>query len=489
MPESLVMDPSMTMIGAKMGNILYPGQTVRTCLDLSHSRWRSVAGASALSLAAATLLVGAGQPAQAQEATAFNDVVAVAAGGNHTVALRSNGTVWTWGNNSSGQLGDGTTTPRSRPVQVCAFGQPAPCSLFMNGVTAIAAGNSHSVALRTDGTVWTWGSNIFGQLGDGTTTNRTTPVRVCATGRTAPCSQFLIGVKAITAGSNHTIALRTDNTVATWGHGALGQLGDGTTTPRRTTPVRVCATGQTAPCSQFQRGVKSIEAGGDFSVALLTDSTVRAWGSNSSGQLGDGTTTNRTTPVPVCATGTTAPCTELLREVKAIVAGGSHSGALLFNGTVRSWGRNGNGQLGDGTRGTYRRTPVPVCATGATVPCTQFLSGVTHLAAGTYFSLAFLSNGTVRSWGTNNLGQLGDATTTIRTTPVPVCATGTTARTCTGLGLILAGVTGIAAGDTHSVALMGDGTVRTWGANNFGQLGNGTTTNSTTPVQVTILLS
>jgi hypothetical protein len=189
----------------------------------------------------------------------------------HTVALKSDDTVWTWGSNSNGQLGDGKTTDESTPVQVSG----------LSGIIAIAAGYSHTVALKSDGTVWTWGSNGNGQLGDGKTTDKSTPGQVSG----------LSSVIAIAAGYAHTVALRndfTDVTVWTWGSNSNGQLGDGKTTDKHTP-------GQVSKLS----GLTAIAAGYTHTVALKSDGTVWTWGSNGNGQLGDGSTTDRWTPVQI----------------------------------------------------------------------------------------------------------------------------------------------------------------------------------------------
>ena len=198
----------------------------------------------------------------------LKSVTAISAGDGHTAALGSDGTVWTWGNNSSGQLGDGTNTSGFVPVQVKG----------LNGVTAVAAGGQHTVALRSDGTVWTWGSNEYGQLGNGTDTSSAVPLQV----------QGLSGVTAVAAGSYHTVALRSDGTVWTWGRNGAGQLGDGTNT-NSSVPVQV----------QDLSGVTVIAAAAQHTAALRSDGTVWTWGDNSSGQLGDGRTKNSSIPVQV----------------------------------------------------------------------------------------------------------------------------------------------------------------------------------------------
>ncbi|MFF2149689.1 RCC1 domain-containing protein, partial [Kitasatospora sp. NPDC058190] len=371
---------------------------------------------------------------------------------------------------------------RSTPVPVCAPGQASPCDSFLRGVHGIAAGTTHSLAFDKDGTVLAWGDNRFGELGNGTTsvTPQTTPVPVCAPGQTAPCSRFLTDVRAVAGGSDFSLALRNDGTVLAWGFNGDGELGDGTTTTPRTTPVQVCAPGQTAPCTRFLTDVVAIAAGFDFSVALRKDGTVFAWGDNFVGELGNGTTsvTPQTTPVQVCAPGQTAPCTRFLTDVRAIATGdqASHSLALRKDGTVLAWGANGSGQLGDGTTATPRTAPVRVCAPGQTAPCTRFLHGVRDIAANGLsgaHSLALHEDGTVLAWGANGQGEVGDGTTTTpRTTPVRVCAPGQTAP-CTRF---LHDVRAITAGAFHSLALHEDGTVLAWGANGQGEVGDGTTT-------------
>src|SRR3989304_2454459 len=242
----------------------------------------------------------------------------IAAGGHHTVSLKSDGTVWAWGYNGYGQLGDGTYTDSSTPVQV--YG--------MSGVTAIAAGDYHTVSLRSDGTVWAWGYNGYGQLGDGTYTDSSTPVQVYG----------MSGVTAIAAGAYHTVSLKSDGTVWAWGYKGDGELGDGTYT-NSSTPVQVSSLS----------GATAIAAGYYHTVSLKSDGTVWAWGSNDGGQLGDGTTTQRANPVQVSG----------LSGVTTIAAGYWHTASLKTDGTVWAWGSNGDGELGDGTT-TDRYTPVQV---------------------------------------------------------------------------------------------------------------------------------
>jgi alpha-tubulin suppressor-like RCC1 family protein len=343
---------------------------------------------------------------------------AVSGGSGHVLLLKPDGTLWVWGQNSHGQLGDGSTTRRDLPQQVSTW----------TTVTSIAGGLTHSVAAKSDGTVWAWGSNSQGQLGDGSTTQRTTPVQVSG----------LTGVIAVAAGDSFSAALKSDGTVWAWGTNSQGQLGDGTTT-QRTTPVQV--SGLT--------GVSAIASGNGHTVALKGDGTLRAWGWNGNGQLGDGSTTNRTTPVAVST----------LTSITAVGAGHYHSLARKSDGYAYAWGHNGNGQLGDDTT-TQRTTPVIVVG----------LQGVTAVAGGSSHSIALKSDGTVWAWGANGQGQLGDGTTTQSDVPVQTA--------------VVSSVAAIGAGQSHGDAITSDGTVWGWGRNDNAQVGDGTTVHRLTPVKV-----
>mgnify|MGYP001035708857 CR=1 FL=1 len=361
---------------------------------------------------------------QMQGATA----TAIAAGWDHTCALTESGRVKCWGRNDSGQLGDGTTTQRTTPVDVVG----------LSGVMAIAAGGHHTCALTASGSVKCWGRNDSGQLGDGTTADSTIPVDV--TGLTG-------GVTSITAGGYHTCALTASGGVKCWGYNSSGQLGDGTTTSS-TTPVQV---------SGLTSGVIAIATGGVHTCALTTSNGVKCWGANWSGQLGDGTQIQRTTPVQVSG---------LTSGVTAIAAGLVHTCALTTSGGIKCWGFNGLGQLGDGTT-TSSTTPVQV--SGLT-------SGVMAIAAGLVHTCALTTSGGIKCWGFNGLGQLGDGTTTSSTTPVQVSG-------------LTSGVMAIAAGLVHTCALTTSGGIKCWGRNSEGQLGDGSGGHRTIPVDVNGLTS
>ncbi len=294
---------------------------------------------------------------------------AIAAGSDHSLFLKSDGTVWGVGANNWGNLGDGTTTGSDVPVQT------------MTGVKAIETRMGGSLFLKVDGSVWAAGENSTGQLGDGTKTNRITPV------------QILSGVKACSFGLGHSLFLKTDGTVWATGSNSFGQLGDGTTT-ERTTPVQVLG------------DVRAIAAGGNFSLFLKTDDTVWATGSNFKGQFGNGTEEwiGSMTPIPVL-TGINPPLPVM--TAKAISAGSDHSLFLKEDGTVWAAGFNPDGRLGDGTT-IVRSSPVLV------------MSGVKAISTGLYHSLFLKENGTAWGAGSNFRGELGDGTTTDRATPVQV---------------------------------------------------------------------
>ncbi len=344
----------------------------------------------------------------------------LAGGSTFSARIKQDGTLWTWGSNGNGQLGDGTRLHRAYPLQVRG----------LSGVTAIALGGSHTLALRQDGTLWAWGYNGYGQLGDGTTTSN---------GRVYPGTvPGLSDVTAMAGGSGHTVALRQDGTVWAWGRNDYGQLGDGTDT-QRLSPVNVPGLS----------GVTSLAAGLVHTVALRQDGTVWAWGHNGFGQLGDGTTTRRTSPAQVPG----------LSGVTAIAAWNGHALALRQDGTLWAWGRNDYGQIGDGTK-TNRLSPTQVPG----------LSGVTTMAAGHSHTVALRQDGTVWAWGDNGFGQLGDGTLIEHLSPMQVPG--------------LSGVTTLASGSHYVLALRQDGTLWAWGDNGFGQLGDGTGTQRLSPVQV-----
>ena len=350
-------------------------------------------------------------------------ITQVTVGDSHTCALTREGAVKCWGINGAGQLGDGSMTNRSTPVDV---------SGLASGVSAIAAGEAHTCALTRNGEVKCWGFNAHGELADASLTNRTTPVDVGG----------LAGVSAITAGNDHTCALVSGGGVKCWGRNDAGQLGDASLTANRTAPVDVIGLGS---------GVTAITAGGEYTCALTSSGAVKCWGFNGFGQLGDGSLTTRTTPVDVSGLGS---------GVTAIAAGGVHTCALTSSGAVKCWGNNVFGQLGNADLISNRTTPFDVDGLG---------SGISAIVAGSHHTCALTIGGAAKCWGRNANGQLGDTSKMDRSTPADV----------SGLG---SNVSAIAAGGAYTCALTSDGAAKCWG-NKEGPLGS-SSTDSTTPEDV-----
>jgi len=302
----------------------------------------------------------------------------VSCGYFHTTAIKTDGTLWTWGFNGNGQLGDNTTTQRLTPITTFAGG---------TNWKQIAGTSAHTAAIKTDGTLWTWGFNGNGRLGDNTTSTRLTPVTTFAGGT---------NWKQVSCGYFNTAAIKTDGTLWIWGRGTEGQLGDNTTV-NRSTPVTTFAGGA---------NWKQVSCGYFFISAIKTDGTLWTWGNNGNGQLGNNTVTNRSTPVTTFAGGT---------NWKQVDGGKEYISAIKTDGTLWTWGFNGNGRLGDNTT-TQRLTPV-----------TTFVGGTDwkQVDGGVFHTTAIKTDGTLWTWGLNSYGRLGDNTTTQRLTPVTTFAGGT----------------------------------------------------------------
>lgn len=350
---------------------------------------------------------------------------ALAAGHHHTLALKSDGTVWAWGSNDQGQLGDGTTTNRNLPVQVSGLAD----------VVKVAAGGQHSFAVKRDGTLWAWGLNQSGQLGDGSATRRLTPVPISGVGN----------VVAIAAGTWHSVAATRDGALYTWGANNSGQLGDGTSTPR-SVPTLV----------SLLTGITRVAAGSDHSIALKSDGevggSVWTWGSNQYGALGDGTNVVRRTPIKV------------LPLALSIGAGTHHSIAALADGSAVAWGSNTWGQLGDGTT-TDRWLPTPVADA----------VGVRALSGGDQFSTVHTQFDEAWAWGSGAfLGLYHIGASMNLPNPVRVPGAGET-------------VVATTSGRRHVASARSDGSVWAWGENNLGQLGSGNLTSSVLPAKIASL--
>jgi alpha-tubulin suppressor-like RCC1 family protein len=415
-PPLVTQEPASTTIEVGEGAVFeaaasgYPTPTVQWEVSMNNgSTWSAVPGATASQLAV--------EKAQASESgdqyrAVFTNAAGKATTSEVTLTVATNHfSAVAWGSNLYKQLGDGFKEQFSDvPVPVTG----------LKFVTAVAAGGHHSLALLANGTVVAWGGNGFGQLGDGGTIESSVPVAV----------QGLSGVRAIAAGASHSLALLTNGTLMAWGDNESGQLGIGTSAEHSELPVPV----------KGLTGVKAISAGADYSLALLTNGTVMAWGGNESGQLGTGSTKSSNAPVAVKG----------LTGVSAISAGGEFALALLTNGTVRAWGNDERGQLGN----------ITIEEGGSDVPvAVETLTGVAAVAAGTNHGLALLSGGTVMSWGDDTAGELGNGTVKAQeTTPVAVSG--------------LSGATAVSAGGMYSAALLGSGSVMTWGSDASGVLGD-----------------
>jgi alpha-tubulin suppressor-like RCC1 family protein len=269
-------------------------------------------------------------------------IESVDAGSSHSLAVTTNGRVYAWGSNYDGQLGDGTTIIRRRPTQITFSGLQAG-----ETIRGLNAGSFHSLAVTTKGRVYAWGWNGQGQLGDGTTTQRDLPTLITFNGL-----QVEETIGSVVAGSSHSLAVTTKGRVYAWGYNYFGQLGDGTTT-QRNTPTLITLNGR-----QWGETIRSVNAGYDHSFALSTNGRVYAWGRNSNGQLGDQTTVQRFRPSLISfselQTGET---------IGSVNAGYDHSLAVTTNGRVYAWGSNGSGQLGDGTT-RQRNTPTLITLNG-----------------------------------------------------------------------------------------------------------------------------
>ena len=410
------------------------------------------------------------------DVTGLTDAVQVSSGGGHSCAVTTGGAVKCWGSNGNGQIGDSSLgAPRLAPVDVAGLA---------SGVASVDAGSSHSCALRGDGTVACWGQGALGQIGDGnaSSTNRLTPVDV-AGGFT---------FTTMRAGSATTCAVTTTGAAMCWGQGSLGGLGTGSLT-NANAPSEV---------NDLAAGVTFIDANGNGGCAVLGASgALYCWGNNGNGQLGINDFNRVPTPTPIAGglafakvsagaahacgltTGGAVYCwgtgaqgaigdnSSALREVPTPVLGlgsgvtaisvyGNHSCALTAAGGVKCWGTAT--AIGDG--GTVRLQPVDV--TGLT-------SGVTAIAAGANHTCALVSEA-VKCWGLNSSGQVGDNSNTTRLTPVDV------------VGFEGIPIFAITAGENHTCARDAADRAWCWGANNFGQLGIGSTTPSPTPVLVTL---
>ncbi|GEM_PF-2151305 len=355
--------------------------------------------------------------------------IQLSAGYRHTCITYSNGTIYCFGGNYAGQLGDGTLVDKNIPTLVIDIN-----NAIKVGACGTGGGQgSHTCALLNDGQIKCWGDNAVGQLGDGTTIAKSTPTYV--SGINNAVDIYMSGP--------HSCALLSTGTIKCWGFGQYGQLGDGNTNYSNSLPVDVNIT-----------DVNQVSTGGFHTCALLNNGTVKCWGYNGDGRVGDGTTTQRTTPVFANIT-----------AVKKISIGYQHSCALLIDGNIKCWGMNDYGQIGDGTLST-RVNPVYVSG----------LSNILDLSSNGRHNCVILDTNDLKCWGANLYGQLGDNTSTRRPTPVSVLNISDVKYIDTGGNNY--------SSDGHTCAIKNDNNIMCWGNNEYGQLGDGTKIQRRTPVYV-----
>jgi alpha-tubulin suppressor-like RCC1 family protein len=342
-----------------------------------------------------------------------------------TIGIKTNGTLWAWGRNDFGQLGDGTTVNKTTPTQI---------GTATNWQT-VSTGTNHSLAIKTDGTLWAWGVNSSGQLGNNSTTNSLIPIQVGTANNW----------QSISAGGEFSLALRTNNTLWAWGDNFYKQLGLGTFVPNQLAPVQV---GSDADWYL-------ISAGSSHSLAVKLSGPLYSWGSNTFGLLGIGSSSSTGASTP-----TLVPSSV---PWKSISAGSLHNVAIKDDNTLWAWGTNDFGQLGDNTW-TIRTSPIQIGLD------TNWLSAV----AGSSFSAAMKTTNTLWTWGLNNKGQLGDNTLINKQVPTQLGTSNSwTTVSAGGWQVIARSSPTIFATNTSS-----------WGNNEFGQLGDGTTTNRLVPTLI-----
>ena len=343
----------------------------------------------------------------------------VSSGNAFTLGIKNDGTLWGWGDNTFGQLGDGTTISKNTPIQIGSS----------NNWQTVSAGGYHSIAITNDGNLWGWGENNYGQLGDSSNVNKSFPTNISS------CSCW----KNVSAGTEHTIAIKLDGTLWAWGSNFFGGLGDGTN-KGKTLPIQV----------GIDADWRMVKAANDFTLALKNDGSLWSWGWNSNGQLGDGTKINKNVPTAI----------GVGKQWVTINAGMGHSVGIRSDSSLWAWGGNHYGQIGDGT---FADEYFPVSVLG--------IGSCKGISAGFNFTAAIQTDGTLWSWGNNTAGQLGNGTINNQNVATQVGIEHDWAI--------------INSGQYHTTAQKTDGSVWSWGSNSSGELGIGTNVVSKIPISHT----
>lgn len=381
--------------------------------------------------------------------TNFGSIAQVASNFQHSLVVTESGTVYAWGSGAQGKLGNGDTADSSVPVAVDASG-------VMSGKTivGIAAGAHHSLALASDGTVFAWGDNVFGQLGDGSGVDSSVPVVVAV----------VDDIVQVAASAWTSYALAADGTIYSWGLGDVGQLGNNTTS-NSLSPVEATTSGVGAELDGKQVIQIAGATGDDFVSVLTSEGTVHSWGANSAGQRGTGVVGGSQLVPSAAAGGAIAG-----KQITQIATGAYHVVALDDEGKVYAWGDNERGQLGEGTQ-TDSPTPLEMLTGGV-------IDGkvIASVAASGFASYAVTDEGTLYSGGYNLDGQLARDTSPFSEVSVLGAAP-------------VENVVQVSGGLSYALAYTSDGHVIAWGANGSGQLGDGTTIGQETPITVNGLLA
>ena len=386
-------------------------------------------------------------------------IKSVSLGFGHSAAITSIGRVFIWGRNNSGQLGDGTTTDKLRPIEIT--------NRFNLGagetIESISLGGGHSAAVTSIGRAFIWGSSSDGQLGGGTLSIMTTPAELT--------SFFKLGagekITSFSLGFLNSSAITSTGRVFTWGRNDKGQLGDGSIA-RRIRPVDITRLFDLGPGET----IVNMSLGYYHSAAISSEGSIFTWGMNENGQLGDRTTDSKYIPIKI-----TNPNYKYLGDkFKSIYLGLSHTAAITEKGQVYSWGDNSNGQLGNGT--TIEKTMPSYIGN---LPQTYMDETIQSISLGSLHSAAVTTNGRIFTWGSNANSQLGDGTITQRNNPIEI-----TSRFNLSIG---EKIESVSLGGYYSSAITSKGRIFTWGSNAYGQLGNGTITSLSAPTVIKTCVS